>query len=194
MRIADAGAPVQRYADFSDTVAGYLDEVKKLADAKRDEAAARTRLLAAGAFKLSDDPTEPRGDPPALPASPRLDFIALDLATAKLKASATAFDQALSSHGASLTAAKKKQVDAILLTLEQRLLREQGLPGRPWYRNMVYAPGRFTGYGAKTLPGVREAIEERRFDDAKTYIGLTADALNDYASGLEQAAAVLNGA
>jgi len=193
LRMADAETPVQRYGDVADTVAMYLDEVKKLADARRDEAQARTRLLAAGAYKLADDPTISRGDPAPLPASPRLDFGRLDVALAKLKTSATAFDQTLASKGPALTKAQKIKLDTALLPLEQRLLRDQGLPFRPWYKNMIYAPGRFTGYGAKTLPGVREAIEERRFDDASTYIGLTAEALSDYATGLDTATAVLNG-
>ncbi len=193
MRLADADLPVQRYGDFADTVAGYLDEVKRLADAKRDEAAARTRLLAAGAYKLADDPTISRGDPAPLAASPRLDFAPMDRAVARLKASAAGFDAALSAKGASLSPAQKKKLDATLMPLEQTLLRDKGLPFRPWYKNMIYAPGRFTGYGAKTLPGVREAIEERRFDDAATYIGLTAEALGDYAAGLGKATAVING-
>ena len=193
MRIADADIPVQRYGDFADTVIVYLDEVKKLADAKRDEALARARLLAAGAYKLADDPTVSRGDPPALAVSPRLDFAALEAATARLKASATTFDKTLADKAATLTPAQKSALDVALLPLEQRLLRERGLPFRPWYKNMVYAPGRFTGYGAKTLPGVREAIEERRFDDAVTYIGLTAQALSDYAAGLEAATALIHG-
>jgi N-acetylated-alpha-linked acidic dipeptidase len=193
MRLADADLPVQRYGDFADTVAGYLDEVKKLADSKRDEAAARTRLLARGAFKLADDPTISRGDPSPLAASPKLDFGPMDQAVARLKVSAAAFDQALAAKGPSLSPTQRKRLDAAVLPLEQRLLREKGLPFRPWYKNMIYAPGRFTGYGAKTLPGVREAIEERRFDDATTYIGLTAEALTDYAAGLDAATAVING-
>jgi len=193
LRMADAETTVQRYGDFADTVAIYLDEVKKLADATRDQAAARTRLLAAGAYKLADDPTIPRGDPGPLAASPKLDFAPLDGALAKLKASAAGFDTALAAKGASLTPAQKKTLNAALLPLEQRLLRDKGLPFRPYYKNMIYAPGRFTGYGAKTLPGVREAIEERRFADATTYIGLTAEALSDYATGLDAATAVLNG-
>lgn len=193
IRIADADRPVQRYGDFADTVAGYLDEVKKLDTAKREEGDAQAKLLATGAYKLADDPTQPRGDPSPLAASPKLDFAPMDRAVARLKASAQAFDKALAAKGDSLTPAQRKQLDAVTLTLEQRLLREQGLPFRPWYKNMIYAPGRFTGYGAKTLPGIREAIEERRFDDARTYIGLTAEALGDYASGLDQATAVING-
>ncbi|MFN3583033.1 transferrin receptor-like dimerization domain-containing protein [Phenylobacterium sp.] len=193
IRIADADLPVQRYGDFADTVSGYVDEVKKLAEAKRAEAQTQGRLLAAGAYKLADDPTLPRADPAPLAPSPALDFGPLDAATARLKTSAGGFDQALAAKGATLSSAQKARLDAVLLTLEQRLLREKGLPFRPWYKNMIYAPGRFTGYGAKTLPGVREAIEERRFADATTYIGLTAEALNDYSAGLDEATAVING-
>lgn len=193
MRMADAETPVQRYGDFADTVAGYLDEVKKLADTTRDQAAARTRLLASGAYKLADDPTIPRGDPSPLAASPKLDFAPMDGAMAKLKASAAAYDGALAAKGAGLSAAQKTQLSKLMITQEQRLLRDKGLPFRPYYKNMIYAPGRFTGYGAKTLPGIREAIEERRFDDAVVYIGLTAEALSDYAAGLDAATAVING-
>jgi len=193
LRMADAETTVHRYGDFADTVAGYLDEVKKLADTTRDQAAARTRLLASGAYKLADDPTIPRGDPGPLAASPKLDFAPMDGALAKLKTSAQAFDAALAAKGPALNPAQKRKLDALLVTQEQRLLRDKGLPFRPYYKNMIYAPGRFTGYGAKTLPGIREAIEERRFDDAVTYVGLTAEALADYAAGLDAATAVING-
>lgn len=193
MRMADAETPVTRYGDVADTISGYLDEVKRLDSATRDQAAARARLLAAGAYRLADDPTEPRADPPALAASPALDFGPMDGAVARLKSSAAAFDAALAAKGSTLSARQTARLDTALLPLEQTLLREQGLPFRPYYKNMIYAPGRFTGYGAKTLPGIREAIEERRFDDAVTYIRLTAQALSDYAAGLDAATAVING-
>ena len=80
-----------------------------------------------------------------------------------------------------------------MLDIDQTLAIDEGLPGRPWYRNLVYAAGRFTGYGAKTLPGVREAIEEGRWDDAVRYVGLTARALDAYSDRLDQAAKVLDG-
>lgn len=193
MRMADAETPVTRYGDVADTLSGYLDEVKRLDIATRDQAAARARLLAAGAYRLADDPTEPRADPPALAASPTVDFGPMDAAVARLKSSAAAFDAALAAKGSTLSARQTARLDTALLPLEQTLLREQGLPFRPYYKNMIYAPGRFTGYGAKTLPGIREAIEERRFDDAVTYIRLTAQALSDYAAGLDAATAVING-
>jgi N-acetylated-alpha-linked acidic dipeptidase len=75
-----------------------------------------------------------------------------------------------------------------MLTIDQSLLSDTGLPERAWYKNLVYAPGRFTGYGAKTLPGVREAIEDERWDDAVRYAKLTADS-----DRLDQATAAVNG-
>src|SRR5205807_4247241 len=104
-----------------------------------------------------------------------------------------AFDSALSAKGAGLSKAQRARLDAVIRPLDQVLLRPEGLPGRSWYMNMVYAPGRFTGYGAKTLPGVREALEERRFDDAQRYVGITAQALDDYAAQLDRATAIVNG-
>src|SRR5579859_56874 len=194
MRLADADLPVQRYGDFADTVAGYLEEVKKLADNKRDEARTQARLLGSNAYRLAADPTKQNVPPAPLAASPPTNFAALDLAVAKLKTSSAAFDSALASKGAGLSKAQKVKLDNVVRPLDQAMLRPEGLPGRPWYMNMVYAPGRFTGYGAKTLPGVREAIEERRFADAEKYIGITAQALDAYAAELDKATAVVNGA
>ncbi|WP_372786566.1 transferrin receptor-like dimerization domain-containing protein [Phenylobacterium sp.] len=193
MRLADTDLPVQRYGDFADTVSGYLDEVKKLADSRRDEARTQAKLLAGKAYGLAADPTHPHADPAPLAQSPTLDFAALDGAVGKLKASSRAFDAALAAKGQGLAKAQRAKLNAVIKPLDQTLLRPEGLPGRPWYMNVVYAPGRFTGYGAKTLPGVREAIEERRFDDAQKYVGITAQALTDYAANLDKATAIVNG-
>lgn len=193
IRLADADLPVQRYGDLADTVARYVDEVKKLADAKRDEAAGRAKLIAEGDYKLAADPTQTSAAPMPYPPSPALDFGPLEAASARLKASAAGFDAALAARGAGLSKEQRARLDAAVRPLDQSLLRDEGLPSRPWYKNMVYAPGRFTGYGAKTLPGVREAIEERRFADASAYIRLTAQALAAYAGQLDKARAIVDG-
>jgi N-acetylated-alpha-linked acidic dipeptidase len=193
LRMSDADLPVQRYGDFADTVSGYVDEVKKLDVAQREAGQARALLLSNKAYGLAADPTEPSGLPDPLAASPVLNLKPLEAAVAKLKVSATAFDAALAAKGPSLTSAQRKRLDAALLPLDQALLRGEGLPFRPWYKNMIYAPGRFTGYGAKTLPGVREAIEERRFADADRYADLTGQALAAYADGIDRATAIING-
>jgi len=193
LRLANTDLPVQRYGDFADTVAGYLDEVKKLDTGKRDEARNQARLLAANAYGLAADPTKPHAPPAPLAQSPTLNFAALEQAVAKLKSSASAFDTALAAKGEGLSKAQRAKLDAVIRPLDQSLLRPEGLPGRPWYMNMVYAPGRFTGYGAKTLPGVREAVEQRRWDDAHTYVGRTAAVIEAYASRLDQVVAMAGG-
>src|ERR1044071_7341210 len=121
-------------------------------------------MITANAFKLADDPTLSRGQPTPLKAVPYFNFAPIENALTRLKASAKTYDGALAAKGAGLPATKTRLVELAGRT-EQALLMEPGLPGgRGWYKNMIYAPGRLTGYGAKTLPGVREAIrsEERR--------------------------------
>jgi N-acetylated-alpha-linked acidic dipeptidase len=84
-------------------------------------------------------------------------------------------------------------LNGLLRDIDQLLLDDRGLPERPWYLNMIYAPGRFTGYDAKTLPGVRESIEERRFDDANVYAGRIAAVLDAYSKRLDEARALIEG-
>ena len=194
MRMADADLPPQRYGNFAETVAGYNGELKKLADGKREVAAAQAKLIASDAYRLADDPTRTNGPPTPLAQVPAFKFAPLDSAVDHLTKSAKAYDAALAAKGAGLSPAAKTKLFEMQRSLELALTNPVGLPGRPWYKNLVYAPGRFTGYGAKTLPGVREAIEEERWSDAETYIGLTAAALEAYAGGLDAAAKLINGA
>lgn len=193
LRMADADLPPQRYTNFADTVGGYLDEVKKLADGKRETQVTQAKLLAAGAYKLADDPTETHGPPTPLKPVPYFNFAPMDNAVATLKASAKAYDAALAAKGAALSPDAKARLFALTRGVEMTLTSDIGLPGRPWYKNLIYAPGVFTGYGAKTLPGVREAIEEERWADADKYSVLTAQALTAYAAKLDEATKLING-
>jgi N-acetylated-alpha-linked acidic dipeptidase len=104
------------------------------------------------------------------------------------------FDSGRSLLQACLSGARLAHLQMLMLDIDQTLTPEVGLPGRRWYRNLIYAPGRLTGYGAKTLPGVREAIEDQRWADANRYAKLTADALNAYSDRLDKATVVLKGA
>ena len=193
LRTAQSDLPLQRPGDFAETVAGYLAEVKKLETTRRDEAEVQAKLLTDKAFQLAADPTRASGVPDALDRVPHIDLAPLDNAVDRLKRSAKAYDDGLARSGADLSADNVARLQALMQTIDQTLSPPIGLPGRPWYKNLVYAPGRFTGYGAKTLPGVREAIEDRRWADADAYARLTADALNAYSDRLDQAVAVLNG-
>jgi N-acetylated-alpha-linked acidic dipeptidase len=192
LRVADADLPVNRYEDFADQIGTYLDEVKKLAKTKRETAETQAKLLSGNLYRLADDPTKPSAPPSALKPVPQFDFQPLEAAVTRLRTSAEDYDSALSSKGAALSAKTKGELTKLTIATEEALTADVGLPGRPWFRNLVYAPGRFTGYGAKTLPGVREAIEEERWDDATSYIGLTAKALQAYADKLDEGVKLIN--
>ena len=69
---------------------------------------------------------------------------------------------------------------------EQQLLLTDGLPRRSWYKHSLYAPGFYTGYGVKTLPGIREAIEQRNWKEAQDEINLTAQAISKLADYLKE--------
>ena len=79
-------------------------------------------------------------------------------------------------------------MNSLFQSLEQTLLHPAGLPGREWYRHMIYAPGLHTGYGVKTLPGVREAIEQRHWAEADHYMSIIAGVLDAYRERLDEIA------
>jgi N-acetylated-alpha-linked acidic dipeptidase len=185
IRMADADVPLQRYGDFADTVSHYVDEVKKLADSKREAADAQAKMLAAGAYRLADDPTKTSGTPTALKPVPHFNFAPLENAIERLKKSAKAYDTALTDNGAKQSDKTKAQLFELTRQTEETLAPDVGLPGRTWYKNLMYAPGRYTGYDPKTMPGVREAVEEERWDDVDKYAAITASALNAYADKLD---------
>ncbi len=190
LRLADAEALPVRFAPVAGAARAYLNEIKALIDNRRKEDDRRTALTA-DMYRLGSDPRDPLGPPLAKPATPALDLAALDAAITRLDAAARAFDTAITAKGDSLTAAQTAALNKQLQGIEQTLLSPAGLPFRPWFRNILYAPGRFTGYGSKTLPGVREAVEERRFDDAVREAGVAAKALTDYADRLNTATELL---
>jgi N-acetylated-alpha-linked acidic dipeptidase len=191
IKAADENLPIQQTSDFADAIGQYVTEVKHLADTRREAAESQKKKLADNVYALAADPTKPHANPTPLQEVPRFDFAPLDQAAAKLKASAKSYDDALAADGARLSGENLAHLQSLMLSLDQTLLIGQGLPFRDWYKNAIYAPGRFTGYGAKTLPGVREAIEEERWADATKYIGLTANAINAYSATLDEATAIL---
>ena len=194
LRFADADVLPYGFVDFADTVGKYLDQVHKLMDGMRTRNEQQDKLLTARAFTLAADPTLTYVPPPAAPTVPFIDFAPLDNALVKLKASAAAYDSSFAAAedaGFKLDASRRAALDRQLQGLEQDLQYSGGLPGRPWFKHTIYAAGLYTGYGAKTLPGVREAIEEQQWDTAVQYVGYTADALNKFSAELDKATVLL---
>jgi N-acetylated-alpha-linked acidic dipeptidase len=188
LRAADAELAPFQFTDLATTVTGQVAELKALVASEREHALALNGLIDRKAFALADDPTISSGPPEPETPPPALDFSPLDSALGRLTASAKAYDAAAAGPIAPEAAAR---ANVILLGLEQTLTDPAGLPGRPWYRHLIYAPGLLTGYGAKTLPGVREAIEGRRWAEAADYIGKTARVLDAASARLDTATAAL---
>jgi N-acetylated-alpha-linked acidic dipeptidase len=178
MRIADAELLPHEFGNFSETTRGYVGELKTLRDnvAKRIEEV--NRQIAEGAFAMVNDPRRPLLPPKTEAPAPILNFAPLDNASESVARVASRFEKA---YGAAMTtgapAASLAQVNAVLRRSDQALLLPDGLPKRPWYRHSLYAPGYYTGYGVKTVPGVREAIEQRDWKLADIEIARAAGAL-----------------
>jgi len=144
--------------------------------------------------KIKPDPTRVVGPPERMPAVPYLDFSPLDNVLVRLEKLARAYDASLAAlpgGPASLADERRDRLNGLLRGMEQALTDARGLPGRDWYRHLIYAPGLLTGYGAKTLPGVREAIEDDRWDEANRYLSITATALSGYSDRLDEAVQLL---
>jgi N-acetylated-alpha-linked acidic dipeptidase len=193
LRTAQGELLPARESDFAASVAGFDEELHKLADSTRVKTHDLGNLLDDDAYRLAADPTRPRSPPPRTAEVPYLNFAELDNAVEKLKQSATAFDreyERLSAAGDAQTRPQRERLNGVLTSIEQTLTDSHGLPGREWYQHMLYAPGLYTGYGVKTLPGIREAIEERHWDEANRYIGVVSRALNAYSARLDGAISV----
>ena len=147
-------------------------------------------------FKINADPAQKRLPPSAPAEVPAIDFSVLDAAASRLASSAASYDRAFSraaNDDFRLTDAQLARVNELLQGEEQALLSDRGLPGRPWYRHMLYAPGRYTGYGVKTLPAIREAVEQGRWSDARAYVPVVAGVLDTASARIDRAAAALAG-
>ncbi|MET0290208.1 MAG: transferrin receptor-like dimerization domain-containing protein [Pseudoxanthomonas sp.] len=186
LRTANAPVLPQQYGDFGETVGRYVGELKDLANRSRERAKAQQRLIDDRVYAAVDDPQARLQVPAPRPQAPEIDFSALEQATQRLKDAGAAYDAALVANGGRLDAATRRRLNASIQQLEQALSIEQGLPGRSWFRNLIYAPGLATGYEVKTLPGIREALEDGRWDDARSFIARTAQALDRYREGIER--------
>jgi N-acetylated-alpha-linked acidic dipeptidase len=190
LRAADAELLPFRFGNLAETVAREVGELKQLVLSRRDHARLVDRLLDTNAFAVAADPTSPSGLPERESPPPELDFSVLDAAVERLRTSAQAYDTAMTGATSS---GRRTRANLILQGLEQTLTQPEGLPGRPWYRHLIYAPGVLTGYGAKTLPGVREAIEGGAWERARDYIGRTAQVLNGASAKIDEATRALSG-
>ncbi|MBS0487363.1 MAG: M28 family peptidase [Proteobacteria bacterium] len=194
MRMADADLLPMRFGDFSATLDHYVAQLHKVADEEREKAENQHKLLDAHDYELVSDPTRPVAPPERLSDVPKINFAPLDAAAKNLKASAEAFQAAYAARagdGFSMPARQSARINELMGRMEQALTDADGLPGREWFKHMIYAPGLLTGYGVKTVPGVREALEARNWQQADEYAAITARTLDGYRADLDKLTALL---
>ena len=191
LRFANADVLPYAFGNFADSVGNYVREVGRLADDMRDETKEKNRRVSDKTFVAVFDPMETYVVPTADAPVPFLNFAPLQNALAHLQESAQKYDAAWRVHSGSLTAQTQQALDEALMQTERAMIREAGLPRRPWFKHQIYAPGFYTGYGVKTLPAIREAIEQRNWTEAEQQINLVADTLNQIGAAIDRATAQL---
>ena len=194
LRFADADILPIEFAAFSDTVANYSKEVSQLADDLRENTRTKNGMIGQKTFEMAADPTERHVQPIAEAPVPFLNFAPLQNSVAKLQESVQVYSVAMHKIGLSdkLPAADKlNSLDKILMSTERAMTAEQGLPRRPWFKHQIYAPGFYTGYGVKTLPGIREAIEQRNWTETASEIEITARTLDRVSAEIDRATSTL---
>jgi N-acetylated-alpha-linked acidic dipeptidase len=198
MRLADAELLPFEFGDFADTVQTYLKELKALAQKTQEDIRERNREIEEGLFKATDDPRHPLVAPPSEAVPPHLNFAPLENAVDEVSVSAgeyrKALEQASANGGSRLASASLTDVNHLLMESERKLTTSQGLPNRPWFKHQLYAPGFYTGYAVKTMPAVREAIEQKQWKQADEAIEVVAGVLHEEAALIASAAAKLNAA
>jgi N-acetylated-alpha-linked acidic dipeptidase len=195
MRLADADLLPFEFGDFAETIQKYVHELETLADSERAEIIERNREIEEDAFNATSDPREKYVAPTAEAVPPYLNFTPLENSAVLLTQSADRYAKAWDKSGAARGELPSPEVSAevnrLLRQSERKLLSASGLPGRPWYKHEIYAPGFYTGYAVKTLPAVREAIEQKKWAEVDANVSTVAQILKDEAALIDAAAAKL---
>jgi N-acetylated-alpha-linked acidic dipeptidase len=194
LRLSEADLLPFEFERQAASVQSYVEEIERLADTMRTETVEHNRRVDDRVFEAVSSPYDTAAAPKKKDVVPAFDFTPLKNAVARLQVAGRRFGAASADalrDGGAVPAPALAQVNDILLKSERALIRAEGLPRRPWFRHQVYAPGFYTGYGVKTLPAVREAIEQRGWDEARAQIPLVAQTLERYAAEVERAAGLL---
>lgn len=191
MRFADADLLPYDFTDFADTLRTYVDSLRKLLKTAQDEARERNLEIQEQVFTATADPQRPSFPPKPEIDPPYLNLAPLENSVEAVKRAAEHYQKALAkieaNGGTRLAQTPLGSLDQKLLQSERELTTAQGLPRRPWYIHQIYAPGYYTGYGVKTIPGVREAIEEKKWQEADAQAVIAGKVLENEAALIESA-------
>jgi len=195
LRLADAQLLPFDFSSFADTIHKYVDDLKKLLKTKQDDARELDQKIEEGVFTATADPKKTFVPPKPEEVPPYLSFAPLENATEALNQATQryrkAVEKANANGGTGLDSASLSSLNTLLVQSERKLTNPEGLPGRPWYKHEIYAPGVYTGYGVKTMPAIREAIEQKKWQLAEQGVVEVAKALTSEAALINSAAAEL---
>ncbi len=183
LRMANADVLPFEFRQWHSTVEGYLKEIMDDMDSKRKSVQRHNELVEKKAYALAADPRENIAPPRKKEEIPFLDFSPLQNSLSRL---GDRIEKLESLSPESLPVEKQKALNAALQGTEQVLTDMTGLPRRPWFRHRLYAPGFYTGYGVKTLPGVREAVEQENWKEAQEQIGKLTETLENMVQQVEK--------
>jgi N-acetylated-alpha-linked acidic dipeptidase len=187
IRLADADLLPFEFTNLADTVQTYVQELRDLLKSRQDLVRDRNRDLVDGLFAAINDPRRPEIAPKPDVVPPAINFAPLENAASALTESARRYNETAGSSKSKL-AGNPQALQAINLKLqqcEQQLLDPAGLPGRNWYKHLLYAPGFYTGYGVKTIPGVREGLEQGQYVQAEAEAARAAAAITRLATFID---------
>ena len=185
LRLANAHILPFEFTHFTSVVKKYANEVINLAGSLREDANRHNMLINNGTYALASNPKNNLKVPEKKASVPYFNFAPLDNALIILTAQSDNFTKTVNNR--SLSYHSRRNLNTILRNMERALTREHGLPKRPWYKHHIYAPGFYTGYGVKTLPGVREAIEQSEFEQVQAQIDILASVINKFSSKIKEA-------
>lgn len=179
LRLANAPRLPFEFTGLSDNISLYINEIETMADDMRSETEKTNAMLESGVYDLVLDQTKTFGPPQAKPEVPYFNFAPLKNALSELDELSQAYLK-MANRNAS------ESENKMLYTSERKLTRDAGLPGRPWFVHHIYAPGYYTGYGVKTIPGVREAIEQRQYELVPGQIDNAAKVIQDLSGRIKE--------
>lgn len=188
LRMTEADVLPFSFRNLSATINGYVAELMTQVDNMREATLVENQVIRSKAYKLSADPTQVYNAPKTKEEVPYLDFSQLQNALRDLDRVSMTLTDSLKKFTNLVT--DHSPMNKLLYQAEQELLSPKGLPNRPWYKHTIYAPGFYTGYGVKTMPGIREAIEQRKWEQAQQQINIATSTIRQLADHLYLAARI----
>jgi N-acetylated-alpha-linked acidic dipeptidase len=191
MRLADADLIPYEYNGMAETIGRYVKELEKLLKDKQDEITERNLELKEGVFTATADPHKTSVPPPAKPVPPFMNFAPLKNGSEAIRKSAERYQSAFAkwqTGGSDLPPQTAAALNEELIQIQRAFLTEKGLPERPWFRHQVYAPGAYTGYGAKPIAAVREYMDQEKWKEADAQVPVVGQVLENVAAAIGKAA------